>query len=186
MKRITLFLLSFMILSVTFAQWQNSDNNRRYPNNNNYGNSALAVQSFNQQQFMVTVDNGYSYQSNGNNNNNNTVYVNNLSAGNHTVTVYQWKRNFFGKQRQEVIYNSNLYFKPGMETMITINNFGQVNIEERQLYQNNDNGNWGNNGNGNAWGKKKHKHKKHKHNNCGRDDDDDRRRNDWNGNWNNQ
>jgi hypothetical protein len=35
------------------------------------------------------------------------------------------------------MYSSVLFFKPGVETALNINNYGQVNITEKQGYQNN-------------------------------------------------
>ena len=51
--------------------------------------------------------------------------------------------------------------------------FGQVNINERQVYNNNDDQGYGNNGNGAGYGygRKKNKHKK---DHCKNDDDDNR------------
>ena len=164
-------LMSFVFLasvSFGFAQWQGNGN--QGPNNNGqYGynqNSALVVSTFLQQQFMVVVDNNYQYQSTGS-----SININNLSAGNHIVTVYQWRRNLFGMQRQEIIYNAGIYFKPNVETSVYINTFGQVNIDERQIYQNNNygNGEYGNNGNGVGYGYGRKKNKYRKHDGCGND-----------------
>lgn len=175
MKTIFTFLSLMIITASGFAQWKNNapDNTRQYPNNNgqynNYQNSALIVNTYSNNRFTVMIDNSYQYQSDRN-----TVNVGTLSAGNHTVTIYEIKTGFFGKQKQQVVYSSNLYFKPNVETTLSINQFGQVGIAERQLYNNNGNGGYGNNGNGkgNGYGRMKQKHKK---NQC---DNDDRRDND--------
>ena len=171
MKKIfTTIILAAGIISV-FAQGQRYPQNggpQQYPNNqqqnNNYNqNSSLIINSASQRQMSVSVDN-YQYQSNGNNGD---VNVGQLSSGNHTVVITEWKKNFWGKSVQQVVYNSSLYLKPGFETTININSFGQVNISERQLYNNGNNGNYGNgdygnngNGVGNGYGRKKNKHKK--------------------------
>jgi hypothetical protein len=81
------------------------------------------------------------------------------------VVITEWKRNFWGKSVQHVVYNSTLYLKPGFETTIYINALGQVNVSERQLSNNgnynNNNGDYGNNGKGvgHGYGRKKNKHK---------------------------
>lgn len=181
MKKIfTTIILAAGIISV-FAQGQRypqnggPQQNQNYPQqNNNYNqNSSLIINSASQRQMSVSVDN-YQYQSNGNNGD---VNVGQISSGNHTVVITEWKKNFWGKSVQQVVYNSSLYLKPGFETTININSFGQVNITERQLYNNNNNGNngnygngdYGNNGNGvgNGYGRKKNKHKKQ---HCDNDD----------------
>ncbi len=171
MKKILTTLLLVTGISGAFAQWQQggpNQQNNNFPGQNGNYNSALTVNTATQRQFSVTVDN-YQYQSNGNGQD---VNVNQLQAGNHQVTIYEWRRNFWGKTVQHVIYNSNIYFKPGFETLIYINVIGQVNISERQLYNyngNNNQGGYGNNGNGvgNGYGRMKNKHKHKKHRQCG-------------------
>ncbi len=183
MKKILTTLLLITGISGVFAQWQQgggpSQQNQNYPQQNgNYNyNSALTVNSAMQRQFSVTVDN-YQYQSNGNGQD---INVNQLQAGNHQVVIYEWRRNFWGKTVQQVVYNSSLYFKPGFETVIYINALTQINISERQLYNQGgyNQGGYGNNGNGvgNGYGRMKNKHH-HKKQQCGnrnnsRNGDDD-------------
>ena len=171
MKKIfTTIIFTAGIISV-FAQGQRYPQNggpQQYPNypqqNNNYNqNSSLIINSASQHQITVSVDN-YQYQSNGNNGD---VNVGQLSSGNHTVIIYEWKKNFWGKSVQQVVYNSSLYLKPGFETTIYINFLNEVNISERQLYNNSNNdnygnGDYGNNGNGVGYGYGRKKNKHHK------------------------
>ncbi len=171
MKRF-LLLAALFATSASFAQWRNNgpDNNRQY--GNNYNSSALVLTTASNQPFSVAIDGSY-YQSNGNG-----VSVPNLSTGNHVVTVYENKRGIFGGNRQRQIYSATVYFKPGIEHNMYINQYGQASFDERSLYQNGNNGQYGNNGNGKGWGygRMKDKHKKHKKNNeCDDDRDDDRR-----------
>jgi hypothetical protein len=189
MKKIITFLFASALFTTSFAQFQNRDDDRdddeqysRQNNNrnntdiyNNNQNSALLVNSSSQNRFVVTVDNNNEYQSKDNNGYGNTVNVGTLQAGNHTVTIYEVKKGFFGNQKQQQIYNSVLYFKPSTETSININYNGQVSVTEKQLYNNGGgyggNGSScgaGNNGNGRGYGygRKKHKHRRY--------DDDDR------------
>lgn len=177
MKKIFTFIFAICSVATGFAQWQQGGPNQ-YPNpnqnypqqNNNYNQySALTISSGLQQQLTVSVDN-YPYQVNGNNGNGSNVNVGQLQAGNHTVVISKLRRSFLGKQVQEIIYNSTLYFKPGYETNIFVDGYGRTNITERQLYANNTNqGGYNNNGNGvgYGYGRKKNKHKK---NNCDQDD----------------
>lgn len=177
MKRILLLAALFTAATASFAQWRNNGPNtddRRYGNNNN-NNSALVLTTASNDQFTVAIDNGYQYQSNGN-----RVSIPNMVVGNHTVTVYETRRNIFGGQRQRVLFSGNVYFKPGVEHNMYINQNGQASFEERSLYQNGNygNGGYGNNGNGKGWGygRQKNKHNKHKNYNGCDDDRDDRRR----------
>lgn len=153
------------------------------PQKGNYGQyGSLVVTSATQKQFEVYIDNQQylnngnngSSDNNGNTGNNgygNTVNIRQLNAGNHTIAIYQWKTNFWGKQVRQEIYNSSLFVKAGFQTNIFINEAGQVNISEQQV-NNNDQGGYGNNGNGvgYGYGRKKNKHKNKPH---GKHDDDD-------------
>jgi Domain of unknown function (DUF4476) len=194
MKKIITLLFAATLFTSSYAQWQNSNedsnnearrndetqygNNRNgngnYGNYGNNQNSALTVNAFSTNRFKVTIDYSNEYQSNTNNGYGNSVNVGTLLTGNHTITIYEVKRNFFGKERQQQIYNSVLFFKPNMETIITIDNAGQIAVSEKQLFNNNSGYN---NGNGNGYGRKKHKH-----GNRGRNDRDydDRRGGGWN------
>ena len=194
MKKIFTLIVLAASITTGFAQWQQypqsgsgPQERPNYPtrNSNNSQYSSLIVTSAMQQQISVFIDN-QQYQNNGNNGNGdnngntgnngygNTVNIRQLNAGNHNIAVYQWKRNFWGRQVREVIYNASLYLKPGFETTIFINGVGQVNISEQQVY-NNDQGGYGNNGNGvgHGYGRKKNKHKNKHYDDD--DDDDDRR-----------
>lgn len=175
MKKILTSIILTAVIATSFAQWQQNPQGgpRQYPNNTNRnGNnnqfSALSVSSFSQNQLSVFIDN-QQYQGNGNNN---TIYLDQLYAGNHNIVIYEWKRNILGRNVQKVVYNANLYLKPGFETSIFIDALGRVTINERQLYNNNggyNQGGPGNNGNGvgYGYGRKKNKHKKHQR--CGND-----------------
>lgn len=181
MKKICTLIFLAASITTGFAQGQQPQQRggaQQYPNyppqNNNYNQyGSLIVTSALQRQFSVYVDN-YQYQSNGANGTDNTVNIGQLNAGNHNIAVYISKTNIWGKQVQEVVYNSTLNFKPGFEKTIFINNSGQVNINERQVYTNNDDQGYGNNGNGAGYGygRKKNKHKKDQ---CCKNDNDGNR-----------
>lgn len=171
MKRILLLAALFATSAISFAQWRNngpSNNDRR---NNNYNNSALVLTTENNQPFSVAIDGSY-YQSNGN-----RVSVPNLSSGNHTIIVYENRRGIFGGNRQRQVYSANVYFKPGTEHYIYLNQSGQASFEERSLYQNGNYGYGNNDRNGNyECGKSKGKgHAKHGHHQHGRGNDDNNR-----------
>ncbi len=194
MKKIITFLFASILFTSLFAQYKNDDrddedrnrnddeqysrrnNDRNNGGNYNNQNSALVVNSSSQNRFMVNIDNNNDYQSNDNNGN--TVNIGALQAGNHTVTIYEVKKGIFGNQKQQQIYNSVLYFKPGTETSININYNGQVSINEKPLFNNgghDSNGSScgpGNNGNGKGYGYGRKKDKRYKHGKHGKYDDD--------------
>jgi hypothetical protein len=174
MKKIFTFIIATCSMATGFAQWQQRGGPNQYPNyppqNNNYNQySSLTIGTGLQRQLTVSVDN-YQYQVNGNNGNGSNVNVGQLQAGNHNVVISQWRSGIFGKQVQEVIYNSSLYFKPGYETNIFVDAYGRTNITEKQLYANNNNqGGYNNNGNGVGYGYGRNKNKQRK-NSCDHDD----------------
>ena len=144
MKKIFTLLSLMGIITSGFAQWQGgNDRAPKYDNrNNNYKSSALVINAFTEKRFTVMVDN-VQYQLNDNNRNtrrDNSIMVGAMAPGRHTVTVYESRSGFFGKQKQRAVFNSVLFFNPGMETSLNINNYGQVNITEKKLFNNNSNG----------------------------------------------
>ena len=182
MKKIFTFIIATCSMAASFAQWQQQGGPNEYPNypqqNNNYNQySSLSISSALQRQLTVSVDN-YQYQVNGNNGNGGNINVGQLPAGNHNIVISQWRSGIFGRQVQEVIYNSSQYFKPGYETNIFVDGYGRTNITERQLYANNNQGGYNNNGNGDRYGYGRGK-KKHKKDHCDNDDHDN---NQWNRN----
>ena len=184
MKMTLTLLFAVAALTTSFAQGRSNNNkhsngtysnNGQYENNqnNNYQNSALVVNANSQNGFTVSIDNGNTSPSNSNN-----VRFRSISSGNHLVTVSEFRSSILGRQVPRVLYNSTITFKPGIETVLTFDNNGTVNITERQLSRN-GNGNNGNNGNGKA---KKYKKNKYPHDNRNHDkqknhgnDDDDRK-----------
>ena len=187
MKKIFTFIIATCSMATGFAQWQQRggpNENPNYPQqNNNYNQySSLSISSALQRQLTVSVDN-YQYQVNGNNGNSSNVNVGQLQAGNHNIVISQFRSTLFGKQVQEVIYNSAYYFKPGYEINIFVDGYGRTNITERQVYANNNQGGYNNNGNGVGYGYGRAK-KKHKKNHC--DNDDHGNNNQWNGNGKNR
>jgi hypothetical protein len=198
MKKIITFLFATVLFTSSFAQYRNDGDDDRNRNDdeqysrrnndrknagiyNNNQNSALVVNSSSQNRVVVNIDNNNDYQSNDNNGYGNTVNIGTLQAGNHTVTIYEVKKGIFGNQKQQQIYNSVLYFKPGTETSININYNGQVSVNEKPLFNNGGYGSNGsscgpgNNGNGRGYGYGRKKDKRNKHGKYGRYDDDDDR-----------
>ena len=144
MKKIFTFLAVMGIFLSSFAQWNNgSDRGGKYDTrnngyNNSYNSSALVVNAFSEKRFTVMVDN-MQYQLNGNYGNSrrdNAINIASLAPGKHTITVYETRSGFWGRQKQKDVYCSSLFFRPGMQTTLSINNYGQVNVSESRLFQN--------------------------------------------------
>jgi hypothetical protein len=135
MKKISTLLVLMMAITSGFAQWKNDNSrpqgNGNYgSNNNNYKSSVLIVNAYTANRFTVVIDNGYQLASNGN-----TVNAGMLNPGMHNVVVYQWRTNFWGKQKREVVYSNSIFLKPNVETALSINAYGRVNISEKVLYK---------------------------------------------------
>ena len=132
------------IITSGFAQWQGGgDRGPKYDNrNDNYRSSALVINAFTEKRFTVMVDN-MPYELNDNYRNtrrDNSIVVGAINPGRHSVTVYEFRTSFWGKQKQQAMYSTMLFFKPNVETSLNINNYGQVNITEKRLFQNNGHG----------------------------------------------
>lgn len=140
MKKIFTLLAVLGICSASFAQWQNGgDRGPKFDNRNNsyntYNSSALVINAFTERRFTVLVDN-IQYQLNDGygRGRDNTINIGALAPGRHTITVYEMRSGFWGRQKQKDVYCGTLFFKPGVETSLNINNYGQVSIAERALY----------------------------------------------------
>jgi hypothetical protein len=139
MKKFFTFLAVMGIISSSFAQWNGgAERGPKYDNrNNSYNSCALVVNAFSEKRFTVMVDN-MQYQLNGNYGNSrhdNMISIPALVPGRHTITVFETRPGFFGR-RQKDVYRSTMFLKPGMQTILSINNYGQVNVSESRLYQN--------------------------------------------------
>lgn len=130
-KKFVSFILLAGICSTGFAQWQNGpqrQNDARSVYDMKRGN-ALVVDTRGHNDFTVVIDNGYSYNSNGG-----ALAINSLNNGDHRITIYERVRSFWGRQRQQVIYNSTVCLRAGMETTIFITGNGQVVKSEKPIY----------------------------------------------------
>jgi len=126
MKKLISSILLLGTLSAGFAQINVSlgFNNRNRPT------SQLVIDTRGMRDFIVVVDNR-EYKSDGS-----ALTINSLRNGNHRVAVYEQRRNMmFGRQRQQLVYNSTVRLKPGVETSITIARNGQAEVHERSIYQ---------------------------------------------------
>lgn len=139
MKRILLFSAFLATVSFSFAQWQNRGGNEpRYDNrnDNSYKSSAVVIKAFTEKRFTVMIDNReYVLNSSYNNGRrDNFINIGTINPGKHNITVYETRVGFFGRPKQKVVYSSYSFFKPGVETTLTINNYGDVSFSDRKMY----------------------------------------------------
>jgi hypothetical protein len=105
---------------------------------NDGGKLTITVPSSNNVQ--VYVD-GRVYQDN----NNNTIVLNNIQAGNHSITIYKNnrgnavnkgrdnRRNNNRNDQRDVLYNSNVYVRQSYHVDVMINRFGKALVDERAI-----------------------------------------------------
>jgi hypothetical protein len=82
--------------------------------------SKIAISNANRSMMQVRID-GTMY------NLDNTFVLDNIRAGNHSITIYKSENSGFRK-RTSVIYNSSMFISPAQLINIDINRFGQVAV----------------------------------------------------------
>ena len=93
----------------------------------------ITIMDFSNKQLWIEVD-GQRYRDRDR-----ETVIDNLHSGYHSVEMYSQERRFnFGSifdrfGRKQVLYHSTLYVKPGRNICITINRYGQVQIDERKI-----------------------------------------------------
>ena len=127
MKRIFTLMMVFILSNSLFAQ--PGETSRRYNNQ-----SRISISTTRNNQVWVLID-GKSY--NGRNNEND-ILVNDIRPGYHTVKVYQLRSEKYINGRwpnnnRKLIYESGINIKPNYHLDITINRFGRVFTDERQM-----------------------------------------------------
>ena len=125
-----------------------------------YDGGKLTISVPSSKNIQVYVD-GRVYQDNDN-----TIVLNNIQAGNHSITIYKNSRNTnanngnYGRNNQrdkknnrgDVLYSSNVYVRPSYHVDVMINRFGKALVDERAMngnYQNDDD-DWYGNGSANG------------------------------------
>ena len=125
-----------------------------------YDGGKLTISVPSSKNIQVYVD-GRAYQDNDN-----TIVLNNIQAGNHSITIYKTSRNAnanngsYGRNNQrdkknnrgDVLYSSNVYVRPSYHVDVMINRFGKALVDERAIngnYQNDDD-DWYDNGSANG------------------------------------
>lgn len=133
MKKVYTFILSLLVGAAVMA----ADGRPR---------SGMINISINQNTPVRVVVDGRSY-------NDNTVTLSNLNPGNHTVQVFSTSASrgafgsIFGRSREQLLWSSSVYVKPGTETDVTINRNGRAKVKEVNMPYSAGygNGSWGNN-----------------------------------------
>ena len=121
-----------------------------------YNGGKLTITVPSSKNIQVYVD-GRAYQDN-----NNTIVLDNIQAGNHSITIYKNNRNSYGnngnygrnsnrKDRRndqgDVLYNSNVYVRPSYHVDVMINRFGKALVDEKIINNNyGDDDDWYDNG----------------------------------------
>jgi hypothetical protein len=140
MKKIFTLLFLLGIITSGFAQFHDRDNDHRYDDrgrNDYYRNSALVIKAFTEKRFTVIVDNmPYELNADYRGRHDNVINVGALGAGKHSVSILEACSSMWGRQKQREVYCGSIFLKPGMETAVNINNYSQVNISERPMFNN--------------------------------------------------
>jgi len=105
-----------------------------------YDGTRLTVSSVSSTRFRVEVD-GRRY-----NMDDKTISIRDLSAGYHTVKIFNDKKKNKGwfNNRQNMVYSQSVYLKQGYDMDITINRFGKAFVDEQRMDQYSD---WNNDDN---------------------------------------
>jgi hypothetical protein len=144
MKKTFTFLAAMAIFATSFAQWK--DDGDRGPKFDNRGgayfnSSALVINAFTERRFTVMVDNmQYQLNSGYGNRYDNTINIGAMAPGKHSIRVFETKANFWGRQKQVDVYCASMFFKPGVETTLNVNNYAQVSVTEKPIFQRNSYG----------------------------------------------
>jgi hypothetical protein len=100
----------------------------------------LTIRSFDRDDIKVMID-GKHFDPR-----HNSLMIQQIRPGHHRVKIFRERRGFwdvFGR-RYELVYNSSIHFHPNTHVLLTIDRFGRVRMEERQIW---------NKGRGNGYGK---------------------------------
>jgi hypothetical protein len=182
MKKIALFIVAAILSFSSFA-W--------------YDNTRLVVSTTTSQTYYLFID-GYAV---GNQyKNGNSFYISDINSANHRIQLYKESNSIFGGNNRKLVYDNTIFLKANTETMLSMNVFGNVVINENPLGNGgwnggNNNGGWNGNTNNGNWnknqqhqghnceGKKGKGHRKNKHR-CNNDNWNNGNNNN-NGGWNN-
>jgi hypothetical protein len=130
MKRTFTLLFSFLLLASAGYALQNR----------------LTISSNNNSGIRVLID-GRTYQLDKNRNNG-EITLTDLRPGSRNIRIYAqknngrtWPGNINTDRNMQMIYNSNLYIRDGVDVDVSINRFGKVFVDEQNLsrgYENDD------------------------------------------------
>ncbi len=118
MKKIFTLLTAALVTLTSFAD---------------HNDGRITITDFSNKQLWIEVD-GQPYRDRDH-----EIVIDNLRPGYHEVRMYSqdrrsdWGGIFDRKGRKQVLYNSTVLVKPRQNICITINRFGQVQVEERKF-----------------------------------------------------
>lgn len=118
MKKIFTLLTAALVTLTSFAD---------------HNDGRITITDFSNKQLWIEVD-GQPYRDRDH-----EIVIDNLRPGYHDVRMYSQERRsdwggiFDRKGRKQILYNSTVLVKPRQNICITINRFGQVQVEERRF-----------------------------------------------------
>lgn len=122
MKKIFTLLTAALVTLTSFAD---------------HGSGRITITDFSNKQLLIELD-GQRYQDPGAG-----IVIDDLRPGYHTIQVYalerrrhDWRGIFGGGSRRQLLYNSTVLVKPRLNVCITVNRFGQVEVDEYKIYGN--------------------------------------------------
>lgn len=124
MKKIFTLLTAALVTLTSFA---------------NKSDGSLTIIDKSRKQLWIEV-NGYRYTNQGNR----SIFIDNLRPGAHRIVVYtnrtvrDWDDIFRRGDRGRTIYNSTIFVKPRMRTILTIDRYGNVFVEEKRYKKRGD------------------------------------------------
>ena len=130
MKKITLIVLVAIFSIQAFAT---------------YNNTRLVVSTTAKQNYILLIDGftvGNKYK------NGSSYFINDINSATHRIPLYKQPNSIFGGNKRKVVYDNGLFLKANTKTIISLNMFGSVPINEQPLGNSgNNNGVWNGSGN---------------------------------------
>ena len=82
--------------------------------------------------------------------NGSSYFINDINSATHRIPLYKQTNSIFGGNKRKVVYDNGLFLKANTETIISLNMFGSVLINEQPLGNSgNNNRDWNGSGNTN-------------------------------------
>lgn len=129
MKKITLLVLVAIFSIQAFAT---------------YNNIRLLVSTTAKQNYILLID-GFTVRNKYKNGS--SYFINDINSATHRIQLYKQTNSIFGGNKRKVVYDNGLFLKANTKTIISLNMFGSVTINEQPLGNSgNNNGDWNGSG----------------------------------------